>query len=73
MAEPPGTLEITLLYFAEGWRFLVRGQRFGRYDYKVDALRGLPRLLDKLKRRGWGGRPVVLVQDRFGELMRMPV
>ena len=66
-------LEVALVFQAGHWRYFSRGRKFGRFSYKVDALDALPKLILKLRRRGWRGSVDLLIQQPWGELLRSPL
>ncbi len=69
-AVSPARLEIALVFQAGDWRYVGRFGAMGRFAYKVDALTALPKLLAKLRRRGWRAPVELLIQQPWGELLR---
>jgi hypothetical protein len=63
-------LDIALVLQAGRWRYVGRAGVFGAYAYKVDALDAFPMIVGKLRRHGWVGPIHLLVQQRWGELVR---
>jgi hypothetical protein len=63
------TAQFAIIRFPEGWRILQDGKKRGRFNFQVDATEAALRLADELRR---AGRTVeVLVQDMFGELVKL--
>lgn len=62
-AEP---ISLVIVHFPEGWRILERKERWGRFEYRVDAEEAALRLATKLRAEG---RAVdIWVQDPYGRL-----
>ncbi len=63
------TAQFAIIRFPEGWRILLDGKKRGRFNFQVDATEAALRLADEFRR---AGRSVeILVQDMFGELVRL--
>ncbi len=64
--------EFTIVHFPDGWRILLAdGQRWGRFNYRVDAEEAALRLIDKLRAEGGDGR--VLAQGLSGEIAQLRI